>query len=94
MPKITRRFILGGMAVIATPTAALAMVPAEVPLDLQHWLDTADPVQVAEYHAARLAEIMGVMNPDRRWRSHIDREHNFALIVGDERKTVIKGAGQ
>ncbi|CAN7398677.1 hypothetical protein LJR235_002388 [Pararhizobium sp. LjRoot235] len=86
MTQITRRTILGGLAATVAPLPAVA-APA---LDLQYWLDTADPVQVAEYHAARLAEVMGAMNPARRWRSHIDREYNFALIVGDE----LKGAGQ
>ena len=89
MNPISRRTALGLMIGTAVPPTAVVAVaaasPREPAFDLQHWLNTSDPAEVAQYHAARLAEIMGAINPARSWRSHIDHEKCFALIVGDER---------
>lgn len=75
---MNRRTFLGTMAAASVPVSAVA-TPA---FDLQKWLDTTDPVWVAEYHAARLAEVMNRLDPTRAFRSKIDRQAGFALIVG------------
>lgn len=90
MADLSRRKALGLMASVAVPPTAVVAVAAASPVEpvdaLQHWLDTSDPAQVAHYHAARLAEAMGAIDPTRSWRSLIDHEHGFALICGDSRK--------
>lgn len=95
MPKvhtsITRRAVLGGFAMVAIPTGVAAAIEpsAEPAFDLQHWLETADPLQVAQYHAARLAAVMNEIDPKRAYRSCINHEFGFALIVGDDRPALV-----
>ncbi len=95
MTEISRRTMLGSLAataggVIGTaiPLPAPAAVDeqsalAEKPFDLQEWLDNADPKWVAQYHAARLAEVMQRLDPTRSFRSKVDFAYGFALIHGD-----------
>lgn len=89
MADISRRKALGLMAAATIPSVGVVAIAsahsAEKPVDLQTWLDTAEPNWVAQYHAARLAEVMGTINPSRIWRFHIDHEHGFALVCGDSR---------
>ncbi len=90
MADLSRRKALGLIAAVAVPPTVVVAVAAASPFDpadtLQHRLSTSDPVHVAQYHAARLAEVMGEIDPARSWRSHIDHEHGFALVCGDLRK--------
>ena len=85
-PEINRRRLLLGLAAtsagavaVAGTTIAVAAVPVAPAFDLQHWLDTADPVDVAHYHATRLAETMNRINPGQ-WFAKIDNAHEFVLI--------------
>jgi hypothetical protein len=88
MDTIRRKF-LGGLALAlpaVTAAAAASTAPAiaeEPPFDLQHWLDTADRNAVAQYHAARLAEVMGTIDTRRHYRSTVDYKNGFVLVVGD-----------
>ncbi|WP_426238131.1 hypothetical protein [Pararhizobium sp. DWP1-1-3] len=88
MSSLSRRQALGLMAAVAVPPTVVVAVAAASPIEqepLQHWLETSEPAQVAEYHAARLAEVMGLIDPERSWRFHIDHKHGFALVCGDSR---------
>lgn len=82
----TRRGILKG--VLGGAAAGAAGVPAvvaepEPKFDLENWLDAADPIAVADYHAARLAKVMALLDPKRVYRFHIRADKGYALIVGD-----------
>lgn len=89
-PVLSRRKALGLLTAAALPSVGVVAVasaqPTAKPFDLQNWLDTAEPGLVAEYHATRLAQVMGAIDPARSWRSHIDHQHGFALVCGDSRK--------
>lgn len=76
-----RRTILKGAFGIGA--ASVAGTANDKTLDLQHWLDTADPFWVADYHARRLAEAMGMLDRTRVYRFHVNADKGFALIVGD-----------
>lgn len=80
MTSVNRRSVLGGMVALVVPSAAK---PAAAAFDLQHWIDTANPEEVAIYLGQQLAAAMFRANPDRSWRSIIDHKHHFALICGD-----------
>ncbi len=79
---ITRRSILGGVALAAIPVAtnAKAATPS-----IDDFLARASNAEKAWYHANSLAEIMEQMHPDHSFRSHINHEHQLALIIGDRR---------
>nr|CAD6417933.1 hypothetical protein REQ54_01769 [Rhizobium sp. Q54] len=85
---ISRRAILGGGAslILADPIGGPveAKQSQKEVFDLQRWLDETDPLFVAQYHAQQLAEVMGKIDDSRLYRSKIDHQHGFALIVGDE----------
>ncbi len=90
MTSFTRRQSLGLFAAASIPPTAVvagaAAQPAAKPFDLQHWLDTADAEAVIAYHTAKLVEAMGVKDQTRAYRSTIDHENGFILIVGDPNK--------
>lgn len=83
---MNRRTILkAGFVLAATSHTAVATAevqPAKITID--DFLAKAAPSERARYHANALAEVMGEMHPDRSWRSHVDHQHSFCLIVGDE----------
>lgn len=84
----TRRSLLKGVLVGAGAEAAGVPAAAAEPapkFDLQNWLDTADPIAVADYHAARLAKVMGQLDPMRAYCFHINADEGFAMVVGDLR---------
>ncbi len=86
---MNRRPILkGGLALAATRHTAVA--PADttsaVTVSIDDFLSRASAMEKARYHDNALAEVMGEMHPEASWRSHINHEHNFCLIVGDERE--------
>lgn len=78
---LARRAILKGA--LAIGAASIADTASSKTFDLQHWLDTADPFWVADYHARRLAEAMGMLDATRLYRFHVNADKGFALIVGD-----------
>jgi hypothetical protein len=94
MADISRRKALGLMAAATIPSVGVVAIasahPAEKPVDLQTWLDTAEPNWVAQYHAARLAEVMEAIDSSRTWRFHIDHKHGFALVCGDAREGCVQ----
>ncbi len=89
MTAISRRIMLGGFAATAGGVIATSIPLPETSkatdehFDLQHWLDTADPKYVAQYHAARLTEVMSKVNPSRAYHAKFDHLNEFVLIVGD-----------
>lgn len=87
-PAISRRKALGLMAAVAIPPTAVVAVAAAEPqkISIDDFLARASAAERATYHANALAEVMGEINPDRSWRSHIEHKHCFALIVGDLRE--------
>ncbi|NRQ13493.1 hypothetical protein [Ensifer sesbaniae] len=81
MTLLNRRSVLGGIAVLVAPPVAAQS--EQVAFDLQNWIETADPQEVASYLAEQLAATMRRANPGRSWRSVIEHEHSFVLICGD-----------
>lgn len=79
------RLIPGAAIATTVPTITVAN-PAPAKFDLKTWLETADPKDVADYHASQLAKTMAKINNYRSWRYEICHEHSFALIVGDRKK--------
>ena len=69
--------------VAAVPLIAGGVKAAEERFDLQTWLDTADQNDVAEYHAAKLREVMSALVPSLKWKSTIDKQYGFAIIHGN-----------
>lgn len=94
MPALSRRGLLSAIAVSAVPAAAFGN-PAETSADLQaaisvdDFLARATAAERVAYHANALAEVMAEMHPDRFWRSSINHENHFALIVGDDRPVFV-----
>lgn len=90
LPKISRRSLLGGLAVMATPVAAAAAAAAAAQetskFDLRHWLETADPLALAHYHAGELTKAMDKVSQYKAFRYKIDDENGFVLIFGDKKK--------
>lgn len=74
MPQITRRFILGGLAVMAAPVAVAS--PVASPRD-----EHIDPVQLAEQMAQRLAEAMKLVSPGGDWDVVVNHKTRCAIIV-------------
>jgi len=99
MTAISRRIMLGGIAATAGGAIAAAIplpesavddvAPNEPPkvadeqFDLQHWLDTAEANAVVRYHAARLAEAMGRIDPSRTYSDRVSYADGYAFIVGN-----------
>lgn len=50
--------------------------------ELQKFLDTASPPELAAYHACRLADAMAMMDETRAYSVSIDHHGGFALIRG------------
>jgi len=101
----TRRSLLKGVLVGAAAGAAgipaFADASGEIPQltqngpkrDLQHWLDTADPYWVAQYHARRLADAMGRLDPAHAYSFRVNPEKGFAFIVIDETRSRVPWSG-
>jgi hypothetical protein len=90
MTLVSRRKALGLMAAVTVPPAAILSVAAAEPhkVSIDDFLARASGSDRARYHANALAEVMAEMHPERSWRSHIDHDHCFSLVVGDLRKGV------
>lgn len=82
-PSLSRRGFLGGVALTAIPSVAVAVEVAPPKVSIDDFLSRATYSEIAWYHANALAEVMGEMHPEMSWRSHIDHSHAFCLIVGD-----------
>ena len=96
MPTLSRRAMLSAFAVSALPASALATLAdqsagpqPEASVSVDAFLSRATAAERASYHANALAEVMAEMHPERSWRSMINHEHSFALVVGDERPVFI-----
>lgn len=76
--NINRRAALIGVLASSVALAAPVAKAAQEP-NIQQFLDTAEPIDLAHYHAARLAEAMHRANPGR-WFCTIDQNEEFALI--------------
>jgi len=82
LPILTRRKALGLLAAVSvTPTLTVAQ-SAEASFDLQQWLDTAEATAVVRYHAARLAEAMGRVDPSRTYHDRVRFDDGYVFIVG------------
>lgn len=79
-----RSFMKGVVIAAATPAVASSPAAASTP-SIDDFLTKASNAEKAWYHANALAEIMGQMHPDHSFRSHINHEHQLALIIGDRR---------
>ncbi len=86
-PSLSRRSFLGGVAVTAIPSVAMAVEVGPTKVSIDDFLSRATRSEIAWYHANALAEVMGEMHPEMSWRSHIDHSQAFCLIVGDPIKT-------
>lgn len=86
-PSLSRRGFLGGVALTAIPSVAVAVDVAPTKVSIDDFLSRATRSEIAWYHANALAEVMGEMHPDKSWRSHIDHTYAYCLIVGDLIKT-------
>ncbi len=85
LPSVNRRSFLGGVAMVAIPSATVmisAAPKASVPR-VDDFLAKAMPSEKVRYHSNALAEALAEMHPNRTWRSHVDHEHCYSLIVGD-----------
>jgi hypothetical protein len=51
-------------------------------LDLQHWLDTAEPRNVVDYHLAQLTSAMHRVHGGG-WKGLINSRHKFAMVAHD-----------
>ncbi|MEP7240575.1 MAG: hypothetical protein ABI697_06795 [Devosia sp.] len=81
---ITRRTLLAGLPAVAAasvvPVAIGAVRQPPAPaFDLQRWLDTAEPQDVAEYHAFQLAKAMNRVNPGL-WFAKVETQGGWALV--------------
>ena len=86
---MNRRTILkGGLALAATSHTAVAVADARasVKTSVDDFLAEASASERVTYHAEALTAAMREMHPGASWRSHINHEHNFCLIIGDERE--------
>lgn len=83
-PSLSRRGFLGGVALAAVPSVAVAVDVATPKVSIDDFLSKATRSPSAWYHANALAEVMGEMHPEKSWRSHIDHHYAYCLIVGDE----------
>lgn len=79
---VSRRVVLQGILVGGAVAAPVVTEASEPQPDLQHWLDTADPYRVIDYHALRLADAMGKVDPSRTYVFRFDLDHGFGLLVG------------
>lgn len=98
--NFARRDIIKGCLAAATAAAAAA-VPAvavsaeeEQKFDLQAWLDTADLNLVAQYHAARLTEVLGRMDMTRAYDHSMSYEHGYCLVIGRRGTTEVAPIAQ
>lgn len=89
MPKITRRTILGGVACMTMPAAVASAQCEPLQRSIDDFFAQASPAERARYYASALAEALAEMHPDSSWRSHINHDHRFALVVGDRRPVFI-----
>lgn len=94
MPTLSRRGLLSAIAVSAVPVAAFGKsaensADPQSAISVDDFLARATPAERAAYHANALAEVMAEMHPDRFWRSSLNHEHKFALIVGDDRPVFV-----
>lgn len=87
MPVLSRRRLFAGLSVVAIPAAAAAELPRRGS-GIDDFLASALPSEKARYHANALAEAMTEMHPDKVWRSHIDHDRAFCLVVGDEQVAI------
>lgn len=76
---ITRRAAIVGVA----STAALTVPQVEAKsIDLQSWLDAADPATVVNFHLSRLTEAMQKIEPGY-WTGQVSENKDFVLISRD-----------
>lgn len=81
---ITRRLFLRNSAAAGAVGTAVAPAVAEPrEPDIQHFLDTASPIELAWYHALQLASAMDKLDETRAYRAMVDVPHGFAMVVGD-----------
>jgi hypothetical protein len=86
---LTRRAALVGAfasAAFALPSASPGFSAAEdgsaTYCNLQHWLDTAPPAEVAEYHADQLARALQKVHGGG-WRGVINNDTRLAVVMRD-----------
>lgn len=82
MENITRRLFLRNTAAAGAIGVSVSPAASEPSSDLQRFLDTASPPELAAYHANRLADAMGMMDKTRAYSTFIDRDRGFALVRG------------
>jgi hypothetical protein len=83
LPALSHRGFLGGVAMTAIPSAAVAATVNPTVVSIDDFLARASASEKAWYHANALAEVMSEMHPERSWRSHINHHSHFAMVVGD-----------
>ncbi|MBM3091589.1 hypothetical protein GFB56_12260 [Ensifer sp. T173] len=83
--KSTRRSFLGGVAAASLPVATATANPAPAQLSIDDFLSQASSSERMRYHTNALMDALAEMHPERSWRSHVDHEYYYALIVGDVR---------
>jgi len=89
---MNRRTVLKAGLVIAASShtaVATAETSAVASVRIDEFLNVATAAERARYHANALAEVMAELHPDRHWRSRVDHDGRFCLIVGDERPAYV-----
>lgn len=84
--NITRRGALSTLAAAGAAGLAAPQAAAAETFDLQRWLDTAEPADVAKYHTMRLAEVMAELYPHRAYRILTDDDGAYVVAWGDLKK--------
>lgn len=84
--ELSRRRTLGLLAGIAAPTVVTAQTNKASADD---FLASASATARAQYHADALAEAMAELHPEKSWRSAINHECHFCLVVGDARPVFV-----
>ncbi|CDZ60487.1 Hypothetical protein NGAL_HAMBI2605_10490 [Neorhizobium galegae bv. orientalis] len=87
--RSTRRTFLGGIAVASLPVASVAAAAPVTP-SIDEFLAKANPAEKARYHANALAEAMNEHRPGA-YRTSIDHEYGFAIVVDDAWKKQKEG---
>lgn len=85
---MNRRTLLTGSLALAAANHATGAIANEEPqrVSIDDFLARSTPAERARYHSNALAETLADMHPERAWRTRIDHEHGFALVVGDLRE--------
>lgn len=80
--SITRRLFLRASAAVGAVGITSAGPAVSAKPDIQTFLDTASPCELAWYHACQLADAMGRMDKSRAYVASVDVHRSFAMVVG------------